>query len=264
VSGRPFGQRPSYRRCFAAQVGALGLAGQRRLRQASVLVVGVGGIGTSVSSILAMAGIGKLVLVDPQLFAVENLNRCGWARPTDVGKPKVDVVTAGLLGRPHLEVLPFIGRAEDLDLEHLAAGVHLVVASSNTITSRIAAARLAVGLGLIHVSAALTDGRESLGGLVTTWAPNDRTLACPACFLTNGARPRRDESIMATVASAVGSIAASVAVQLLAHPDGQATLTAGNCINIDLNRYAVETLRVLRRPNCSVCSTSVARHASRR
>jgi molybdopterin/thiamine biosynthesis adenylyltransferase len=226
VSGRPLSQPPSYRCCFAAQVGALGRAGQGRLRQASVLVVGLGGIGTSVSSVLAMAGIGKLVLVDPQLFAVENLNRCGWARPTDIGKPKVDVVTAGLLGRPHLEVLPFIGRAEDLDLEYVAAGVQLVVASSNTITSRIAAARLAVGRGLIHVSGALMDGREALGGLVTAWVPEARELACPACFLATGLRVGHDESIMATVASAVGSIAASVAVQLLARPDSQATLRA--------------------------------------
>ena len=263
MNGRPSGQPPSYRRCFAAQLGALGNTGQRRLRKASALVIGLGGVGTSISTILAMAGIGQLVFVDPQSVTAENFNRLPNARVTDIGRRKVDVVGELLGGRPHLKIRRVVGRAEDLDLWQVAEGVQLVVASSNSVASRIAAARLAIRRRLVHVSAALMDGREALGGLVTAWAPGTRELACPACFLATGADVRHDESIISTVASAVGSIAASVAVQLLARPASQGPLRAGNCINIDLDRYAVETLLVLRRPGCSVCGTSIGRRATK-
>ena len=53
----------------------LGVAGQERLRRASVLCVGSGALGSPVALYLAAAGIGRLVLVDPDVVEVSNLQR---------------------------------------------------------------------------------------------------------------------------------------------------------------------------------------------
>jgi molybdopterin/thiamine biosynthesis adenylyltransferase len=253
VSGRPSRTVPPYLACFAAQIGALGVDGQRRLQRASVLVVGAGGLGTAMSLTLANAGVGTLVVVDPQRVAAENFNRYPFARPIDIGKPKVDVLASFFEGRPHLKVVPIVGRAESIESGRVVQDVQLVITASNTVPSRLAAMRFAARHHLAHVSAALADGRARCGGFVTAWVPERPDLACPACFLTPRARLDRGESLLATVVSVVGALAACLAVQLLAVEHRPSALEAGNCLTIDMERYAVESLRVLSRHDCPAC-----------
>lgn len=245
---------PSYLKCFAAQVGALGTAGQRRLQRASVLIAGAGGLGTAISSILVTAGVGRLVIVDPQRVEAENFNRYAFARVTDIGKPKADVLAGFFEGRPHVNVLPIFGRVETIEAGRVAQDVQLVISASNTVASRLAIARLASRQRLAHVSAAITDGREGRSGFVTAWVPERSDLACPACFLKPRGRLSRDESLLATVVSTVGALAACLAVQLLAVQYRPAALEAGNCLTIDVERYAIESLRVLSRHDCQACA----------
>lgn len=255
---------PAYLRCFAAQVGALGAAGQRRLQRASVLIAGAGGLGTAISSILATAGVGRLVIVDPQRVEAENFNRYAFARVRDIGKPKVDVLAGFFEGRPHLTVVPIFGRAESTEAGRVAQDMQLVISASNTVPSRLAVARFAARHRLAHVSAALADGREGRGGFVAAWVPERSDLACPACFLTPRGRLSRSESLLATVVSTVGAMAACLAIQLLAVEHRPAALEGGNCLTIDLERYAVESLRVLSRHDCPACASVRGSIKSRR
>lgn len=73
-----------------------GRAAQVRLRQARVVVVGVGGVGSSAALALAQAGIGELHLVEPDVVTVSNLNRQALFTEWDLGRPKVDVVVERL------------------------------------------------------------------------------------------------------------------------------------------------------------------------
>lgn len=255
---------PSYMQCYAAQLGSIGRAGQRRLQRASVLVVGAGGLGTAISITLATAGVGKLVVVDPQEFTPDNFNRSPSGRARDIGRPKVDVLAAFLDGRPHLTVVPVLGRAEALESFRDAQDLDLVVAASNTPSSRLATARFACRRALPHVSAALTDSRGGFGGFVATWVPERRSLACPACFLTPNAHLARGESLLAPVVSVVGAIAAWMTISLLARPRRQHVLDCGNCMALDLENQTLESLSVLRRADCSACSPTRRGLASRK
>ena len=245
---------PPYMQCYAAQLGAIGHAGQRRLQRASVLIVGAGGVGNAVSSVLATAGVGRLVVLDPQRFDVENFNRTAFTHEFPVGKRKVDVLATGLNRRPHLTVVPVVGRGESLDTVAAAERVDLIVSASNTVRSRIAIARFACSRRVRHVSAAITDGRIGFGGVVSAWAPNNEGVACPACFLTPHAVAPRGEALLSPVVATVGSIAAFIAIRLLIATVPQAVLTFGNCLTIDLNRYTMEYMRVMRRPDCMACT----------
>lgn len=79
---------------FDRQVRAFGAAGQARLRRLRVAVIGVGGTGSVVLEQLAHLGVGNLLLIDPDVIELSNLNRVVGATPADVGRPKVDVAAA--------------------------------------------------------------------------------------------------------------------------------------------------------------------------
>ncbi|MDE7237823.1 MAG: ThiF family adenylyltransferase, partial [Paramuribaculum sp.] len=68
----------------------IGEAGQRRLRDSRVLVVGLGGLGAVVTTYLAGAGIGTLVLADHDTVSLSNLQRQVLYSEADVGKPKAE------------------------------------------------------------------------------------------------------------------------------------------------------------------------------
>ncbi len=83
----------------------VGLDGQQRLKQASVLIVGAGGLGSPLALYLAAAGVGRLGLVDFDTVDVTNLQRQVLYGSGDVGKPKLEAARARLADlNPHVEV----------------------------------------------------------------------------------------------------------------------------------------------------------------
>lgn len=95
---------------FDRQVQAFGQQGQGRLRDLRVGIVGIGGTGTIVAEQLAHLGVGRLLLIDPDVVEESNLNRLVGASRADVGKPKV-TVAARYIGsiRPEIETQPVNG-----------------------------------------------------------------------------------------------------------------------------------------------------------
>ena len=91
----------------------LGEAGQLRLKEASVLVVGAGGLGTPMLQYLAAAGVGTLGIVDDDVVSLSNLHRQILFGTADVGRPKVDVA-AEVLRRlnPHVKIEPMAQRLD--------------------------------------------------------------------------------------------------------------------------------------------------------
>ena len=251
LTNRVAAARLGYYGAYSAQLGALGMAGQRRFRSSTALIVGAGRVGHAIALTLATSGIGRLIMLDPQRISASDLNRCPTARPSDVGRRKVDT-TAGLLqSRPFLDVVPIVGRAEELaDLPDVDEA-SVIVSACNSTRSRMAVADFAAERQIPHVAAAVTDARLGLGGFVVGWGPSDRDLACPACFLTRGGRLPRNESILAPVTAVVASTAAWFAMTLLTH--GARFRLEANCVAIDLRTFTMEGFRTARRTDCSSC-----------
>lgn len=91
---------------------------QDRLAQATAVVAGVGALGNEVVKNLALAGVGRLILCDPDVVAVSNLSRTVLLGPGDVGKPKAEAAAA--TARALVPGLRLESRVADL-----AAGVGL-------------------------------------------------------------------------------------------------------------------------------------------
>lgn len=95
---------------YARQISLpqIGSSGQLRLKQARVLIIGLGGLGCPAALYLAAAGVGCLGLVDPDHVALSNLQRQILYTPADLGQPKVLQAQASLQRQnPDLQVESF-------------------------------------------------------------------------------------------------------------------------------------------------------------
>ena len=72
----------------------LGEQGLAKLENATVMVLGLGGVGSSCAEALARGGVGHLVLVDRDVVAPSNINRQALAFHSTIGKPKAEVMAA--------------------------------------------------------------------------------------------------------------------------------------------------------------------------
>ena len=66
----------------------IGKKGQQKLRQSAVVIIGIGALGSVSASLLARAGIGKLILIDRDVVELSNLQRQNLFEENDIGKPK--------------------------------------------------------------------------------------------------------------------------------------------------------------------------------
>lgn len=87
--------KPTKNQLFKRQLTLkeIGEVGQEKLQDASVLIVGCGGLGSPIAVYLAASGIGKIHLVDFDIIAISNLHRQVFYTLEDVDKPKAEVLT---------------------------------------------------------------------------------------------------------------------------------------------------------------------------
>lgn len=112
----------------------VGEAGQARLAAASVLVVGVGGLGSPVLLTLAGAGVGRLVLVDHDRVELSNLHRQPLFRMVDVGRPKVEAARDALLAyNPEVAVEAETLRLDPGNADRLVQRADVVVDAADSL-----------------------------------------------------------------------------------------------------------------------------------
>ena len=134
----------------------VGTAGQLRLAESRVLVVGAGGLGSAVLPYLAGAGVGNLILVDPDFVELSNLHRQPLFKEADVGRLKVEAAADSLRtynGSVRVEIVP--NQLDPLSAKQLLgqADVALDCADSFAVTYMLSDACFEQGLPLISASA---------------------------------------------------------------------------------------------------------------
>jgi molybdopterin/thiamine biosynthesis adenylyltransferase len=105
-----------------------GEAGQRKLKEACVLVAGAGGLGSPVSLYLAAAGVGELRIVDSDVVELSNLNRQILHGEGRLGMPKADSAAQTLNAlNPGVQVTPFAEQLDEGNIERILGNSCLVV-----------------------------------------------------------------------------------------------------------------------------------------
>jgi adenylyltransferase/sulfurtransferase len=149
------------RQIVLPQVGGVG---QKKLKAASVAIVGAGGIGSAVIPALAGAGIGHLTIIDDDVVELVNLHRQPMFGEADTGQPKAGLA-AGLMQRlnHHVEATGVRERVDRDNAERLLGGHDLVIDGSDNFATRLAVSDACVGLGLPLISAAAVQFQGQVG-----------------------------------------------------------------------------------------------------
>ncbi|GAB3456648.1 HesA/MoeB/ThiF family protein [Actinophytocola sediminis] len=116
--------------CDAGTIdGDRGYAFQERLKAATVVICGVGGLGSFTAASLAAAGVGTIIVCDDDIVEENNLHRQHLYTMADVGKRKAVVLSERLMAsNPHITVTPVVKRLEQpADLREIAAASDFVV-----------------------------------------------------------------------------------------------------------------------------------------
>jgi molybdopterin/thiamine biosynthesis adenylyltransferase len=223
-------------------------AAQLALREASVLVVGAGALGSPAAIYLAGAGVGRLGIVDCDSVELSNLHRQTLHFTPDLGVPKADSAAAKLrFLNPTIVVEPYQARFAPAMVD----GADLVVDCSDSFETRyeVNAACCAARTPLVE------GGVVGLSGLVMAIRPGES--ACYRCAFPEppppGAAPTCAEAgVLGPAAGVIGSLQALEALKLLAGLDG-ALLDA--FLQVDLYDHAFLRVAVTRRAACPDCGT---------
>lgn len=233
----------------------LGPDGQNRLAGASVLVVGAGGLGSPASLYLAAAGVGRLVLVDPDTVALSNLHRQILFREGDVGMSKVEKASRSLHEfRSDLRLEPHACWLADENAQSLISSVDVVLDCTDNFLSRYLLNRVCSQLRvpLVYASVAAWEGQ------ITSFAfdTGGPCLECLYPMAEDGALNCSALGTIGVVPGVLGLWQANEAIHILL---GQSRLT-GRLLHIDLLHHEMREFHYNVAPDCRCRLPANQRH----
>ncbi len=141
---------------YQRNIGSIGMNGQILLLKAAVGVVGAGGLGGFVLEFLARVGVGRLVVVDDDVFSDSNLNRQLMATENDLTKPKVETAAKRIADvNSAIEVQTYKCRGNYVNLPEIFTGCDLILDCLDNLTSRFDLEKVCQKLGIIMVHGAI-------------------------------------------------------------------------------------------------------------
>ena len=228
-----------------------GAAAQEKLASASVLLVGLGGLGSPAALYLAAAGVGRLLLNDFDRVDASNLQRQILYGDADVGKDKTEAAAAAILAlNPDCQVERLDGRLDVAALAGALARSDLVLDGSDNFGTRFAvnAACVAVKKPLISGAALRYEGQ------LAVFDVRDPESPCYACLYEEGGEELencRQNGVLAPLTGVIGSLMAVEAVKLLA---GVGRSLTGRLLRFDASSGETHTTTIKRDPACPICS----------
>lgn len=235
----------------------IGGAGQVRLAQSHVALIGLGGIGSPALQYLAASGIGRLSLVDSDVVDVSNLQRQTIYTQRDVGHGKAVSARRWLANFDDAIIADVSDtRITPENVAELIASADLVLDGTDNFATRLAVSDACVAAGIPLVSAAV--GRFQ--GQVAAFAGHREGHSCYRCFVGDAFDAEdcdtcADDGMLGAMAGWAGSFAALKAVAVLL--EGLTTLGEprwGHLHILDGLEPSLRTIRIARDTACRACA----------
>ncbi len=226
------------------RIDGWGEKGQKKLKNATVGILGIGGLGSPISIYLAVAGIGRIILIDKDTVELSNLNRqiLHWDR--DIDKFKAQSAKQKLAEiNSNIEIITYTEEANEDNIEILFNGVDAVVDALDNFESRFLLNKFAVKhkIPLFHGAVWGLEGRA------TTILPG-KTI-CLNCIYKES--PNKEKFPVAGVTPAlIGSIQAT---EVLKYFTGIGELLANRLLIYDGEMMEFNQVTLNRDPDCPVC-----------
>lgn len=234
----------------------IGGAGQKRLTESHVVLVGLGGIGSPALQYLAAAGIGQLTLIDDDRVDASNLQRQTIYREADVGLLKVERAEAWLEAfDPQIAVGAMAIRVDNETAPALVRGADLVLDGCDNFATRLTVSDACVAAAVPLVSAAV--GRFQ--GQVAAFAGHLPGESCYRCFVGDAFDAEdcdtcAEDGMLGAMAGWAGAFAAMQAMRVLL--EGVSTFGDpqwGQLHLLDGLKPEMRTMRIAKDPDCRGC-----------
>jgi len=226
----------------------IGGAGQQRLLDAHVVLIGAGGIGAPAIQYLAAAGLGRLSAIDDDAVALSNLQRQVLFATDDVGRPKVEAAKDAVARlNPDVAFAPRAIRLNADNAADLLAGADVVIDGSDNFATRLAVADAALRLRIPLVSAAV----GQFDGQLAVFRGWEAERPCYRCLV--GGDPDRpdiscaDQGVLGALTGILGSLAAIEAIRAIVPFGADPT---GTLLLVDALNFRFRTLRLPKDPGC--------------
>ncbi|MDZ7843005.1 MAG: molybdopterin-synthase adenylyltransferase MoeB [Gammaproteobacteria bacterium] len=225
--------------------------GQNRLLNASVVLFGMGGLGSPAGMYLASSGVGELILVDPDLVELSNLQRQIVHMNDSLGQKKVESAARTLKSlNPDVHIRSYDQALSGSDLDDVVRQADVVVDGTDNFDARFAINAACVRVGRPLVSAAVV----RMEGQISVFRLDQPDSPCYGCLYQNVSEPPQncaENGVLGSVAGLMGCLQATEVVKVLL--DIGETL-AGRLLLIDAGTMEWQTVRLRRDPDCPVCA----------
>jgi len=228
----------------------LGGTGQQKIKDAKVLVVGAGGLGSPAAFYLAAAGVGTLGLVDSDHVDLTNLQRQILHTTEDTGRPKVDSAREKLEAmNPNVEVKTYNQYLNKDNVEAIIADYDIIVDGVDNFPTRYLLNDACVMAGKPLVEA----GILQFSGQLTTIMPGEGP--CYRCIFAEppkeGAIPSCQEAgVLGAIAGTIGTLQATEVLKLIT---GIGRPLVGRMLVYDAKDLSFREVEVKKSDNCDVC-----------
>jgi adenylyltransferase/sulfurtransferase len=232
----------------------VGLEGQRRLKAASVLMIGTGGLGAPTGMYLAAAGVGRIGIMDFDVVEASNLQRQIIHGTGDIGRPKVESARDRLRDiNPHIEIETHDAQLNSRNALGLFANYDIVVDGTDNFPTRY----------LVNDACVLTDKPNVYGSIFrfegqasVFWASaQDGQGACYRCLYPEPPPPGlvpscAEGGVLGVLPGIVGAIQANETIKIILGAEG---ILVNRLVLFDAWQMKFRELKLRKDPACPVC-----------
>ncbi len=237
----------------------VGMSGQKRLKNAKVLVIGAGGLGSPALLYLAAAGVGTLGIAEFDEVDESNLQRQIIHGQSDIGKSKAQSARESIAEtNPLVEVIVHDERLDNDNVLEIFEGYDLIVDGTDNFATRYMVNDAAYFLNKPYVWGSIYrfDGQASV--FWPTLTNEDGTSADAPCYRCLYPEPPppgmvpscAEGGVLGVLCASIGSIQVNEAIKLLT---GIGDPAVGKLVIYDALELEWRTLKVRKDPNCALC-----------
>ncbi|WP_298919530.1 HesA/MoeB/ThiF family protein [uncultured Roseobacter sp.] len=234
----------------------IGGPGQKKIKEARVLVVGAGGLGAPALQYLAAAGVGTIGVIDDDVVENANLQRQVIHKDAAIGTPKVFSAQSEMIAQnPHVTIRPYHRRLTKDIAAELFADYDLVLDGTDNFETRYLTNSVAVARKIPLISGALSQWEGQLSVLdPANGAP------CYRCIFPQAPAPHlapscAEAGVLSPLPGVIGAMMAAEALKIIT---GAGAALRGQMVIYDALYGESRTISVARREDCPTCGIAQA------
>lgn len=225
-------------------------AGQQRLAESTVLIIGLGGLGSPVAMYLAASGVGRLILADFDRVDLSNLQRQIVHDTAHIGRLKVDSACTRLLAlNPEIQVTAISERFTEDTLATSVQAATVVVDCTDNFATRFAINTACVRMGKPLVSGAAI----RFSGQITVFLPNNPESPCYRCLYTDETEMAETCTANGVIAPLLGVMGSLQALEVLKIILNMGDTLCGKLLLFEALTAEWRTVKVRKDPSCPIC-----------